>query len=162
LLGAMAMLAGTGALAQGAIAYVDLERVMVDSAAGKRFKAELDREIAGYSRDLDTIGERAKAISEEVKKNAVVMTDEDRRARERELQSLQGQFDRKKAQYQEEFEAHRREAIESVHRQIMAIVARVAAQRNLDIVVNRLVWRSDAIDLTEEVLKALDAATPAG
>ena len=154
-----AAIASAPALAQSPrqIGYVNLERVMVDSAPGKRSKADLDREGAQYSRELDQIVERGKALEEDLKKNAVVMSEEDRRTRERELQTLQQQFERKKAQFSEDYEAHRKEAIEGMQRRVMATVAKLAEERHVDVVVNQAVWISDAIDLTPEVLRALDA-----
>jgi outer membrane protein len=159
LFAAVAMGAGAPALAQSMqVAYINLERVMIESGPGKQQKSELDREAAEYTRELEQITERGRSIEEDLKKNALVMSEEDRRSRERELQSLQQQFERKKTQYSEDFEAHRREAIETVHRRILAMVARIAQERKIDVVINQAVWVSNAIDLTPDVMRALDAA----
>ena len=44
---------------------------------------------------------------------------------------------------------------------IIATLEKVAQQRGIEVVVNQAVWVSDAIDLTPEVMRALDAAPAA-
>ena len=161
LLAAAALAAGLPAWADGPqVGFVDVDRVLEQSRTGQQSKLQLDREADGFNRELQQITESARKIQEDLDKNSLTMSNSDRADRERRINELRVQFDRKKEAFAEEFSQHRDQEVGAVLKLVERAVAKVAEEDKLELVVNKAVMVAAAVDITQKVIRRLDDALP--
>ena len=98
-----------------------------------------------------------------LEKRPSALSETERRARQREFAELSRDFERKKQEYAEELALRRNDAVGQVLEQANRAIRRVAEQENLDVVFQEAAYASPRIDITEKVIKAVNAgAGPAG
>ena len=162
LLSLMAFFACTGvAQSEGRIGYVNLERILRDSAPAIRAQKKIEQEFAKRDQDLGKLADQLKRLQRTLEKNAVTMSDSDRTKREREFADLNRDFLRKQREAREDFNQRRNEELSGVIERANRAVKRIAESEKYDIIFQEAVWASPRIDITEKVIKALDESKPA-
>jgi len=159
---AMAAFIGWGSAHAQAVSlgFVDVDRILQESKPGQQSRAELDEEAAGYNRKLEEISAEARKIQEDLDKNGVTMSERDRTQRERRIEDLKLQFERRKQEFSEEFGDHRQLAVQALLKRVEQVVARVAAAEKIDLVVGRAVAVASRVDITAKVIQALENSPP--
>jgi outer membrane protein len=147
---------GQASGAPARIGFVDFDRVFSESAVGKKSHQELEGEMARYNRDLEKMTLDARTLQEDLDRNAVTLSDSDKRGKERDIRALNSRFEQKKAEYTEDYEVRRREAVDGMVRRIQQAVEKIAAEEKLDVIVNRAVAVSQAADVTLQVIRKID------
>ena len=145
------------------IGFVNTERVMrqVNSAqqAQKRLKVEIDKR----DQEMRALVAQMKRLELALAKNSPALSESERRDKQREFAGLNRDFERKKQEYAEELALRRNEAVGQVLEQANRAIRRVAEQENLDVVFQEAAYASPRIDITEKVIKAVNAGgAPAG
>jgi len=145
------------------IGFVNTERVMreVNSAqqAQRRLKVEIDKR----DQEMRGLVAQMKKLELALEKNSPALSEAERRDKQREFAGLNRDFERKKQEYAEELALRRNEAVGQVLEQANRAIRRVAEQENLDVVFQEAAFASQRIDITEKVIKAVNAgAAPAG
>jgi Skp family chaperone for outer membrane proteins len=138
------------------VGFVDFDRVFAESRLGREQKEKLDAEAARYSRELEQLSSQARTLEDDLTRNAVTMSAEERTRKDRDLRVLAQRFQQKKTEFSEEYEQFRKEAIDSMVGRIHRMVERIAKAEKIDLVVNRAVAVSLQTDLTAKVVKAID------
>jgi len=160
--GAVLAAAACAAAAQQApvvarIGFVNTERVMreVNSAqqAQKRLKVEIDKR----DQEMRALVAQMKRLELALAKNSPALSESERRDKQREFAGLNRDFERKKQEYSEELALRRNEAVGQVLEQANRAIRRVAEQENLDVVFQEAAYASPRIDITEKVIKAVNA-----
>ncbi|OGA18152.1 MAG: hypothetical protein A3H32_10865 [Betaproteobacteria bacterium RIFCSPLOWO2_02_FULL_63_19] len=162
LLSLMAFFACTGvAQSEGRIGYVNLERILRDSAPAIRAQKKIEQEFAKRDQDLGKLADQLKRLQRTLEKNAVTMSDSDRTKREREFADLNRDFLRKQREAREDFNQRRNEELSGVIERANRAVKRIAESEKYDIIFQEAVWASPRIDITDKVIKALDESKSA-
>ena len=152
-----AFFACTGvAQSQGRIGYVNLERILRDSAPAVRAQKKIEQEFAKRDQDLGKLAEQLKRLQSSLEKNAVTMSDSERAKKEREFADLNRDFLRKQREAREDFNQRRNEELSGVIERANRAVKRIAESEKYDIIFQEAVWASPRIDITDKVIKALD------
>jgi outer membrane protein len=148
------------------IAVIDVQKVLSQSAAGKatieKLKKLQDERIA-----------RAKSMDEEVKKIESDLSTKRLSLSEDKIQEMGKQLNDKKIAMQRYAQDADREVGEARDRELMALEAKIkpvidamGKEMGLAAIFNKfeagLVYASDAIDITEPVVKRFNEANPAG
>ena len=149
------------ALAEGKIGFVNTERIMRDSAPAQRAQKKIEGEFTKRDQELSRVADQLKQLQQELEKNAVTMSDAQRRTKERELGELDRDFQRKRREFQEDLNQRRNEELAQVLEQANRAIRALAEQEKYDIIFQDAVYANPRIDLTERVIKALDGAKPA-
>jgi outer membrane protein len=149
------------ALAEGKFGFVNTERIMRDSAPAQRAQKKIEGEFTKRDQELSRVAEQLKQLQQELEKNAVTMSDAQRRTKERELGELDRDFQRKRREFQEDLNQRRNEELAQVLEQANRAIRAIAEQEKYDIIFQDAVYANPRIDITERVIKALDGAKPA-
>ncbi len=144
----------TGAVAQ--VGFVDFDRVFAESAVGKRSREGLETEMGRYNRELEGLTQEARKLQEELERNALTLSESDKFSRERDIRSLNSRFEQKKAEFSEDYEVRRREAVDAMVRRIQAAIEKIAKEDRFDLIVNRAVAVNKGADITEKVIRRVD------
>ena len=144
------------ALAEGKFGFVNTERIMRDSAPAQRAQKKIEGEFTKRDQELTRIADQLKRLQEELEKNAVTMSESQRRTKERELGDLDRDFQRRRREFQEDLNQRRNEELAQVLEQANRAIRAIAEQEKYDIIFQDAVYANPRIDLTDKVIKALE------
>src|SRR5689334_25096498 len=99
-------------------------------------------------------------MQEDIEKNAVTMSESQRRNKERDFGEMNRDFQRKQREFREDLNQRRNEELAQVVQQANGVIRQIAEQEKYDIIFQDAVFASARIDITEKVIKALDAGKP--
>ena len=156
---ALALTLGVGvAHAQEArIAAVNSDRILRESAAAKAAQVKLEAEFAKRDKDLADMAQKLKSMSDSLDKNGASMSPTDRAQKQRDLSQLDTDFQRKQREFREDLNQRRNEELAQVLERANRVIRSIAEQRKYDLIVQEAVYVNPRIDITDEVLKALNS-----
>jgi outer membrane protein len=153
--------AGSNAQSEGRVGYVNLERILRDSAPATRAQKKIELEFAKRDQELGKMADQLKRLQETLEKNAVTMSESERAKRDREFAELNREFQRKQREAREDFNQRRNEELSGVIERANRAVKQIAEAEKYDVIFQEAVWASPRIDITDKVIKALDDSKPA-
>lgn len=104
---------------------------------------------------------KLKAMSDKLDKDSAVLADSDRTRRQRELSDLDRDFQRKQREFREDLNQRRNEELAQVLERANRVIRSIAEQRKYDLIVQEAVYVNPRIDITDDVLKALNTSQSA-
>lgn len=149
------------ALAQGKIGYVSTERILRDSAPAARAQKKLEAEFARREQELTKVGEQLKRLQDDLEKNGLTMPEAQRRNKERDFNELNRDFQRKRRELQEDANQRKNEELASVVETANRVIRQIAEVEKYDFILQDVVFFNPRIDITDQVIKALDGKPPA-
>jgi len=153
--------ASSVAQSEGRVGYVNLERILRDSAPAMRAQKKIEQEFAKRDQELGKMAEQLKRQQDTLEKNAVTLSESERSKREREFADLNREFQRKQREAREDFNQRRNEELSGVIERANRAVKQIAEAEKYDVIFQEAVWASPRIDITDKVIKALDDSKPA-
>lgn len=147
-------------IAQSKIGFVNTERILRDSAPAQRAQKKLEAEFAKRSQDLQKSEDQLKRMQEAMDKNAMTMSDVQRREKEREFADLSRDVQRRKREFNEDLNQRKNEELANVIDQANRVIRQIAERENYDVILQDAVYASPRIDITDKVIQALAAAKP--
>jgi outer membrane protein len=159
LMAALCLAVALPVLAQDAlrIGFVNTERILRESSAAKVAQQKLEQEFSRRDKELQEAAARLKQGSERLERDASVLSDSERMRRQRELAEQDRDFQRKQREFREDLNQRRNEELASVVERTNRIIKQIAEQEKYDLIVQEAVFASTRIDMTEKVLRALNA-----
>jgi outer membrane protein len=154
---AAGQLAAAPAPAATRIGFVNTERVLREVNPAQQAQRRLKIDVEKRDQEMRALVAQMKKLELALEKNPAALSDTERRARQREFAELNRDFERKKVEYSEELALRRNEAVGQVMEQANRAIRRVAEQENLDVVFQEAAYASPRIDITEKVIKAVNA-----
>ena len=146
------------AIAETKIGFVNSDRVMREAAPAVRAQQRLEKEFEKRDQELQRLARDLKSMQEDLERNGPTMADGDRRNKERALNELNRDFQRKQREFREDLNQRRNEELASVLDKANRTVKELAEQENYDIIFQEAVYANPRIDITDKVIKALSDA----
>lgn len=146
------------AIAETKIGFVNSDRVMREAAPAVRAQQRLEKEFEKRDQELQRMAKDLKGMQEELEREATTMADSDRRTKERALNDLNRDFQRKQREFREDLNQRRNEELASVLDKANRSVKQIAEKENYDIIFQEAVYANPRIDITDKVIKALSEA----
>jgi len=128
-----------------------------ESSAAKAAQQKLEQEFARRDKELQEAAARVKQASERLERDASVLNDTDRGKRQREVADLDREFQRRQREFREDLNQRRNEELASVIERANRVIRQLAEQEKYDVILQEAVYASPRIDLTEKVLRSLNA-----
>jgi len=143
------------------IAYVDMARVVNESAAGKRVRAEIEGMVKLKQEQISREGQKLKTLQQSLEKEQLTLTDAQKRTKQRD-------FDKKVQDYQQLAQDTQREIGQKdaehsrkVITDVRAVIRDIAQQEKFMLVLEKndqpVLYAEDGPDLTDKVIKVYDA-----
>jgi outer membrane protein len=139
------------------IGYVNSDKVMRESAPAKAATSRLEAEFTRRDKELNELGARLKANSERLEKDAPTLSESERARRQRELVEQDREFQRRRRELQEDFNQRRNEELAAVIERANRVIKQIAETEKYDLIVQDAVHWSARVDITDKVIKALNA-----
>ena len=159
----MALALGTAAVgaAELKIGFIDAERVNRESAPAERASKQLEKEFAPRAQELQRREAQIKALQAQLEKEAMTMSESDRRAREQELARMSLDFQRMQREYREDLNLRRNQELAALFERANRVIKQIAESEKFDLILQEAVYRNPRIDITDKVIKTLEGKPPA-
>jgi outer membrane protein len=139
------------------IGYINTQRITTESLIAKAAQTKLEQEFSKRGKELGDLQAALKTFSEKFERDAPTMTESQRATRQKEGAELNRDFQRKQREYQEDLNGRRNEELQQVLDKATKAVKKVAEDEKYDLVIQEVVYSSSKHDITEKVLKILNA-----
>ena len=140
---------------------VNPDRVMREAPAAKAAQARLEQEFLKREKDLKDQEATLKTASDKFEREAPTLSETQRTSRQRQLVDQDRDFQRKRREFQEDLNLRRSEELQKVYESAQRAIKQVAEAEKYDVILQDAVYVNPKHDITEKVIKALNAA-PAG
>lgn len=145
-------------ISQGAelkIGFVDQERITRESAPADRASKQLEKEFAPRAQEMQRREAQMKTMQGQLEKDALTMSESDRRTKEQELGRLTLDVQRMQREYREDLNLRRNQELGALFERANRVIKQIAEAEKYDVILQEAVYRNPRIDITERVLKAL-------
>ncbi len=163
---ALAALAATGTAPAWAasgpplrIGFINTQRILQDSALAQRDSAALRAEFEPRNARIKALAQQAATQRKRLQDNTLVMSDDQRLAAQAQLTETLQRLHDAQAAFADDLNARRSADVQSLLNQADAAVDKLARQRHLSVVFQSAVYVNPRIDLTDAVIRAMDAST---
>jgi outer membrane protein len=144
------------------VGFVNPDRVLREATTAKAAQAKLEAEFSKRDKDLQAQGEALKAASDKFEREAPTLTETQRATRQRQLVDQDREFQRKRREFQEDLNARKNEELQAVYERANRVVKQVAEAEKYDAILQEAIYINPKHDITDKVIKALNASTAAG
>jgi outer membrane protein len=144
------------------IGYVNSERVLRESAPAKAAQAKLESEFGKRERELNDGAARLKGSADKLEKDAPTLSETERSRRQRELVELERDLQRKRREFQEDLSQRRNEELAGVVERTNRVIKQIFDGEKYDLILQEVVFASGRVDITDKVIKVLNAPAAPG
>lgn|SRR3546814_105184 len=137
------------------IGFVSTERILRDSKPAKAAQAKIEAEFKKRDDELQSLANRLRSEAQKFDKDAPVLSESERVKRQRSLADLDSDLQRKRREFQEDFNRRRNEEFSGIVEKADAAIKQIAEQQNYDLIIQDAVTVSPRVDITDQVMKAL-------
>ena len=139
------------------IGVVDTERVLAESAPAVRALKKIEKEFLPRDQEIKKMASQAKALQDQLEKDGKNMSEADRRNQERDLAVLNREYQRAQRQMREDLSLRQNDEVATLQLSASNAIQTIAEAEKYDLILplRDLVYRSQRMDITEKVIKAL-------
>ncbi|MEQ1776342.1 MAG: OmpH family outer membrane protein, partial [Burkholderiales bacterium] len=105
--------------------------------------------------ELQRLEGQVKAAQVQLEKDALTLSENDRRKREQDLSRQIVDLQRRQREYTEDLNLRRNQELASLLERANKIIRQIAESEKYDLILQEAVFRSPRVDITDRVLKAL-------
>ncbi len=139
------------------VGFVDGIRLESDTRRAFDIAEMLRKEFATRESEVRTQENRVKSLQTQA---AGITDPRERESKEREFQVLAQRFEQTARAFVDDVERRKAEERRKYFQEVTAIVTKIATAGSYDLVVQEAVYSSKAVDITEQVIKALGGPAP--
>lgn len=137
------------------VGFVDAERVNRESVPADEASKRLEKEFQPRVQEIQRREARIKSTQAQFEKDALTLSENERRGREQELSQQLVDLQRLQREFQEDLNLRRNQELGALLERANKIIRQIAETEKYDLIVQEAVYRSPRVDITDRVLKAL-------
>ena len=159
ILGTAIALAGLTASAQEfKVGIVNLDRIFRETNSAKSAQVKLEQEFSKREKELTDSAAQLKTVSDKFEREAPTLAEVARNTRQRQLVDQDREFQRKRREFQEDLNTRKNEELQQVIERANKVVKTLAEAEKYDLILQESVYVNPKHDITDKVIKALNAA----
>jgi len=139
------------------IGYVNSDRVLRDAVPAKAAQTKLEAEFSKRDKDLNDLALKLKTSADKLEKDAPTLAEAERSRRQRELVEQDREIQRKRREFQEDLNQRKNEELSSVVERANKVIKQIFETEKYDLILQEAVFAGAKVDITEKVIKALNA-----
>ena len=139
------------------IGFVNTEKIFRDAAPAVRAQKKIEKEFEKRDQEMQRLAKQLQAAQESLEKNAVTMSETEKRNKEREFNDLNRDFQRKQREFREDLNQRRNEELAAVLERANKAIKAIAEAEKYDVILQEAVYAAPRVDITDKVIKALNA-----
>lgn len=152
--------AASSAVAASKIGYVDVQKFIEGTGAGKKAKETLDGEYNKRKKDLDKKRADLEKMSQDLEKKKSVLSDEVFGKKQADLQEEVMKWQKSLQDNNMEMQKKQKELLDPIIDKMRTVVEKIAKEKDYAIVLERqgqnMIYAAKDADLTDDVIKAFD------
>lgn len=160
LLALLVTFATPAAFADVKIGYVDMQRAIQETGAGKKAKKELEENFNKKKKDLEKFEADIKKKGEEFEKRSMAMNEDARNKKNAEIQGEMRKYQEMAAKSQMEIQKQERDLTQPIVTKLRADLESIAKKEDYTIIFekseNGVMWAKKELDLTDRLIKDYD------
>lgn len=137
------------------IGIVSTDRILRDSGPAKAAETRLESEFKRRDQELQNLANNLRAQVQKFEKDAPVLSESDRIKRQRDLADLDADLQRKRRDFQEDYNRRRNEEYSAIFEKADAAIKKIAEEQGYDLILQDAIYVSPRVDITDQVLRAL-------
>ena len=136
--------------------FVNVEKILQEAPQTADSGKKLEKEFGPRQQDLDKLSKQIKDQQSVLEKDSLTLSETDRHNKERDLNNVKIEFQRKQRELQEDVNLRKNEELASLQDRINKAVTSVAEAEGYDMVIySGVAYASKKADITDKVLKSL-------
>ena len=139
------------------VGFVNTDRIFREANTAKAAQAKLEQEFSRREKELAEQGNALKALSDRFEREAPTLSESQRAQRQKQLLDQDRDFQRKRREFQEDLNSRKNEELQQVLERANRVVKQVAEAEKYDVVLQEAVYINPKHDITDKVIKALNA-----
>ena len=143
------------------VAYVDIQKAINESNAGKEAKKAITKDVEKSQHLAADKQKELQTLKESLEKQALMMTLDARANKEKEYQNKLREFQRWGEDTQNEVNQKRMEMERNISAALMKVIQKIGADEGYTVILEKnesiVLYASKTIDITDRVIKAYDA-----
>lgn len=139
------------------IGVVDVQKILESSSQAKSLRDNLQKQFGAKHDAIMSQGKAMQADIQNFQKNQAVLSPKDLDALKKKIMNEQQQIGQEQNQFQQDYMVARSKAMDTIMQSVQASAAKVAAKKNLDLVVAKqtVIYAKDGSDITSDVLEGM-------
>jgi len=137
------------------IGFVSTERILRDSKPAQDAQKKIEAEFKQRDDELQKLANNLRDQAQKFDKDAPVLAESERVRRQRQLTDLDSDLQRKRREFQEDFNRRRNEEFSVIIEKADAAIKQLAEQQGYDLILQDAVTVSPRVDITDQILKAM-------
>ena len=159
LLGLVIAVAGFSASAQEfKVGVVNLDRIFREANSAKAAQTKLEQEFSKREKELTDMATQLKTQSDKFERETPTLPESQRTTRQRQLVDQDRTFQTKRREFQEDLSARKNEELQQVIERANKVVKTLAETEKYDLILQESVYVNPKHDITDKVIKALNAS----
>ena len=154
----LALAALTAGAQEFKVGIVNLDRIFREANSAKAAQTKLEQEFSKREKELNDIGSQLKTLSDKFEREAPTLSESQRATRQKQLVDQDRDFQRKRREFQEDLNARKNEELQQVIERANRVVKTLAETEKYDLIVQEAVYVNPKHDITDKVLRALNAS----
>lgn len=145
----------------GKLGFVDVQKVLLLSDAGKEAKEQLSQKANKYEGEKNTREEELKKLKGELEKQSVLLSESARNAKEKDYQQKYKEYQRFVKDAQDDLQAKNEDLTNRLVDEIVKIIQQYGKNKGYAFIFVRnesMLYADDKADLTDEIQKMFNAA----
>lgn len=142
------------------IGVLHVERILQQSDAAKTAHDRIEREFKPRDDDITRKEDALKAAQAQYEKQRQGLSQDERASRERRLDLQARDLERLRQQFNEDLRARQFEELDKLKGELDQVLTSYAKANDYDLILQDALWVGKSVDITDDVIKALNASTP--
>lgn len=140
------------------IGVVNTEKILRESLPAVQAQKKIEQEFVPRDEDIKKMAVQAKILQDRLEKDGIAMEDTERRSLERNLANLSREYQRAQRQLREDLSVRQNEEYSVILERTNGVISKIAETEGYDLILQLQdsVYRSQRIDITDKVIRALD------
>ncbi|CAO0820185.1 outer membrane protein [Desulfarculales bacterium] len=150
------------ALADGAVAVVNLNRAVLECAAGKKAQAELNRKADKFKAELTQLNDEIQNMRKDLENTAALLKPEAKLAKDRDFERKVRLLNDRNRDAEQEMREAERDILLPIQRQMLKIIEDMGIKNNYAIILeaSMALYSPKSADITSQVIAVFDKAHP--
>ncbi len=146
--------------AEPKIGYVDLQKAIESTKAGKKAKTALEKEFKAKQTEFQKKEEALKKMAQDIQKKAVALSEDAKRKKQAEFQQEMLKFRQEVAKSQQSIQVREREMTRPILKKMGEIIEKIAKKEKFTMILEKreqnIIWASEEVDVTPMLISRFE------
>lgn len=147
------------ALAQGKVAYVDIDRVSEHARSVNKTFVDIEQKMKAFQEEIDSKTKLLQTLRSDIKKGEGVLAESALKSKKDEASKLEAELTELQFKGKREFQKIDATVFEPTIKEMILTIKEVAEEKKIDLVLRGevVIYASDNVDITEAVIAKMNA-----